>query len=117
MDRGHRNARRTTCALVLGAALFAAGAVGAGQMARASAAKEAKQTVAPCINSLEVSACEHWITYGRGPARSRIYSTYRVDAYDPQIKRALILVHGANLTAGYLLSARYGGRDSCGSAR
>jgi hypothetical protein len=96
-----RNAARATRALVLGCALFTCAAISVGQVAVASAATAAKQRVAPCINALNVSACEHWITYGHGSSRSRIYSTYRVDAYNPQLKRALILVHGANLMGGY----------------
>jgi hypothetical protein len=71
------------------------------QAAGASDTSEVTQPVAPCINALQPSACEQWITYGRGPARSRIYSTYKVDAYNPALKRALILIHGANLMGGY----------------
>lgn len=96
-----RDAGRTTYALLLGSALFACAAAGVGRVAGAAAAAEPRHAIAPCINALEVSACERWITYGRGPARSRIYSTYRIDAYNPELKRALILVHGANLMGGY----------------
>jgi len=101
MKNRYRNAGRCTHALLLGCALFACAAVGAGQVTGASASKQLRHAVAPCTNALEVSACEQWITYGRGPARSRIYSTYKVDAYNPALKRALILVHGANLMGGY----------------
>lgn len=108
MQCNYRNAGRTTCAVVLGYALFTYGAVSAEQVVGAPATREAKQapisvghSVAPCINTLEVSACEQWIAYGRGPARSRVYSTFQVEAFNPRIRRALILVHGANLMAGY----------------
>jgi pimeloyl-ACP methyl ester carboxylesterase len=53
------------------------------------------------MNSLKVSACEQWITYGNGPARSRVYSTFALDSFNPAIRRGLILIHGANLMAGY----------------
>jgi hypothetical protein len=101
MPSKYLNAGRSTRALVLGCALFAGGAVSAGRVAGASATGELGHAVAPCINALKVSACEQWITYGRGPARSRIYSTYKVDSYNPALRRALILVHGANLMGGY----------------
>jgi len=110
-----RNAGRITRALVLGGAVFACGAVSAGQMAGASAARVAQQSVAPCTNSLQVSACEHWISYGHGPARSRIYSTYRLDAFNPGIRRALILVHGANLMAGYFFRHGTAAADLAGA--
>ena len=70
----------------------------AGQVVGAS---DARGAVAPCINALQPSACEQWITYGRGPARSRVYSTFKVSTFNPGIRRALILVHGANLMAAY----------------
>jgi pimeloyl-ACP methyl ester carboxylesterase len=112
MHRDDRNCGRTICALVLGAALFACGA---GRSVDASGAREADQPVAPCVSSLEVSACEQWITYGHGPARSRIYSTYKIDAHNPQIKRALILVHGANLMAGYFFRHGTAAADLAGA--
>jgi hypothetical protein len=95
MHRKFRIARRAACALVVGC-IFSAGAA-----ADPGNQSGAVPSVAPCINALQVSACERWITYGGGPARSRVYSTYRIDAYNPGLKRALILVHGANLMGGY----------------
>lgn len=101
--------------MVLGATLFACSAIGARQLVSASAARGAKRPVAPCVSSLQVSACEQWITYGRGPARSRIYSTYKINAYNPDIKRALILVHGANLAAGYFFRHGTAAADLAGA--
>ena len=97
MHRKFRIASRAACALVAGCILSAGGVASADPGNRSGALP----AVAPCINALQVSACERWITYGRGPARSRLYSTYRIDAYNPGLKRALILVHGANLMGGY----------------
>jgi hypothetical protein len=110
-------------ALLLGCTLSACAAVSAGQVASTSATSESKQSTvsvgrqltrgmreraanrlhsaAPCTGSLEVSSCEQWITYGSGPARSRVYSTFKLDTFNPGIRRALILVHGANLMAAY----------------
>lgn len=115
MHREYRNAGRTSCALVLGAALFVCGVLATGQAASASAARRTSRSVTPCTDSLRVSACEEWITYGRGPARSRIYSTYKVDAYNPEIKRALILVHGSNLAAGYFFRHGTAAADLAGA--
>lgn len=100
MHRKYRNAGRATCGLVLGCALFVCGAMSL-QAAGAADTREVTQRVAPCINALQPSACEGWITYGDGPARSRIYSTYKIDAYNPALKRALILIHGSNLAGTY----------------
>jgi pimeloyl-ACP methyl ester carboxylesterase len=41
------------------------------------------------------TTCQEWITYSGGPARSLIYTTYRLDTPNPKITRALIMVHGA----------------------
>lgn len=109
MHRRYRDAGRATRALLLACAWFASGTSSARQdvsayartEATTEATKEAKQSVAPCINTLQVSACEQWIIYGRGPARSRVYSTFEINAVNPGIRRALILVHGANLMAAY----------------
>src|SRR5207248_5943036 len=44
-------------------------------------------------------ACTEWITFGGGPARSLIYRTYSIDAPNPRITRALVMVHGAGRDA------------------
>jgi hypothetical protein len=43
--------------------------------------------------------CTEWIVYGDGPARSLIYRTHSLDAPDPAVTRALIVVHGMNRDA------------------
>jgi len=48
---------------------------------------------APCTRATTV--CQEWITYSGGPARSLVYTTYRLDKPNPKITRALIMVHGA----------------------
>ncbi len=55
--------------------------------------------VAPCTHA--VTACERWIIYGSGPARSMVYSSYALDAPNPAITRALIMVHGAGRNADH----------------
>ncbi len=52
---------------------------------------------APCISAS--SACTEWVSFGSGPARSMIYRTYSIDARNPAITRAFILVHGASRDA------------------
>ncbi len=44
-------------------------------------------------------ACTEWITFHGGPARSLIYRTYSLEAKNPAITRALIMVHGAGRDA------------------
>ncbi|SRR5579884_2119947 len=43
--------------------------------------------------------CTEWITFGSGPARSMIYRTYSLGERNPNITRALVMVHGANRDA------------------
>lgn len=50
-------------------------------------------SVTPCTTA--TTTCEQWITYGGSPARSMVYSTYSLDTYNPNVTRALIMVHGA----------------------
>jgi pimeloyl-ACP methyl ester carboxylesterase len=57
------------------------------------------QAVAPCTTAK--AACEQWITFGHGPARSMIYSTYSLDRPNTTVTRALIMVHGANRNADH----------------
>ena len=56
-------------------------------------------SVAPCTEATE--ACEQWITFGGGPARSMVYSTYPLESPNPAITRALIMVHGAGRNADH----------------
>jgi pimeloyl-ACP methyl ester carboxylesterase len=55
--------------------------------------------VAPCTTA--TTACERWITFGGGPSRSMVYSTYPLDAPNPNVTRALVMVHGAGRNADH----------------
>ncbi len=52
---------------------------------------------APCIAA--ASNCTEWIGFNHGSARSMVYRTYSLDAKNPAITRAFILVHGAGRDA------------------
>jgi pimeloyl-ACP methyl ester carboxylesterase len=54
---------------------------------------------APCTTPTK--ACERWITFGSGPARSLVYGTHPLDASNSTITRALIMVHGAGRNADH----------------
>ena len=54
---------------------------------------------APC--PLVAHHCERWITFGKGPARSMVYATYALDVANPNLTRALIMVHGAGRNADH----------------
>jgi pimeloyl-ACP methyl ester carboxylesterase len=54
---------------------------------------------APC--SRATNACERWVTFGKGPARSMVYASYPLDVANPAITRALIMVHGAGRNADH----------------
>ena len=51
---------------------------------------------APCTS---VANCTEWITFAGGPSRSMVYRTYPLDVVNPQITRALIVIHGAGRDA------------------
>lgn len=54
---------------------------------------------APCTTA--TSACERWITYGTGPARSMVYATHDLTARNTTATRALIMIHGASRNADH----------------
>ncbi len=53
----------------------------------------------PCTTA--TPACTEWVALGGGPARSMIYRTYSLDAPNPAIRRALVMVHGTNRNADH----------------
>jgi pimeloyl-ACP methyl ester carboxylesterase len=53
----------------------------------------------PCTTA--TAACERWITFGGGPARSMVYSSFPLGAANPAVTRALIMVHGAGRNADH----------------
>ena len=53
----------------------------------------------PCTKA--VAACERWIVFGGGPARSMVYASYPLDVANPAITRALVMVHGAGRNADH----------------
>jgi pimeloyl-ACP methyl ester carboxylesterase len=55
--------------------------------------------VAPCTTP--TVACEQWIVFGGGPARSMVYSTHSLDAPNTTATRALVMVHGAGRNADH----------------
>ena len=57
----------------------------------------AVSAAAPCIAAK--SECTEWIVHAGGPARSLVYRTYSLDAPNPAITRALVMVHGAGRDA------------------
>ncbi len=54
---------------------------------------------APCTKA--TTACERWITFDGGPARSMVYASYPLDARNAAITRALVMVHGAGRNADH----------------
>jgi pimeloyl-ACP methyl ester carboxylesterase len=74
--------------VVLGAAIAIAPSANA--QARAST---------PCTKA--VTACERWIAWNGGAARSMVYASYPLDLRNPAITRALVMVHGAGRNADH----------------
>jgi pimeloyl-ACP methyl ester carboxylesterase len=69
----------------------------AGVLTSASVSRHA--AVAPCTTP--TVACEQWIVFGGGPARSMVYSTHSLDAPNATATRALVMVHGAGRNADH----------------
>lgn len=53
----------------------------------------------PCTKA--VTACERWILWKGGPARSMVYASYPLDVRNTTITRALVMVHGAGRNADH----------------
>ena len=65
----------------------------------ASSPAQGRAPVAPCTKATE--ACERWVIFGGGPARSMVYSSYSLDTPNPAMTRALVMVHGAGRNADH----------------
>ena len=72
----------------------------------ASAPLARRAPVAPCTTP--TPACEQWVTLGGGPARSMVYSSYSLDAPNPSITRALVMVHGTGRNADHYFATSMG---------
>src|SRR5450759_1100973 len=60
---------------------------------------QSRAPVAPCTKATE--ACERWVIFGGGPARSMVYASYSLDTPNPAMTRALVMVHGAGRNADH----------------
>ena len=69
----------------------------------APAPAAAQAPAAPCTTA--TAACEQWVTLAGGPARSRVYASYTLVTPNANIRRALIMVHGANRNADRYFSS------------
>jgi pimeloyl-ACP methyl ester carboxylesterase len=74
-------------------------------LASFSAAASAQAPV-PCTTP--TPACEQWITFGGGPSRSMVYSTYSLDKPNTAVTRALVMVHGAGRNADHYFETSTG---------
>jgi hypothetical protein len=54
-------------------------------------------TATPCINA--TATCAEWVKVGTGQSQSLIYRTYALDERNENIRRAVIVVHGAGRDA------------------
>src|SRR5690242_10841269 len=48
-----------------------------------------------------VTECERWMPIRGGPSRTKLYASYPLDAANPAIVRALVMVHGAGRNADH----------------
>ncbi len=61
---------------------------------------------APCVTP--TPACARWVPLGDAKARSMVYATYALDAPNPDIRRALIMVHGTLRNADHYFTTATG---------
>jgi len=61
---------------------------------------------APCTKA--VTACERWVTFGNGPARSMVYASFPLDKRNTAVTRALVMVHGAGRNADHYFETSTG---------
>jgi hypothetical protein len=61
---------------------------------------------APCVTP--TPACARWVPLGDAKARSMVYATYALDAANPDIRRALIMVHGTLRNADHYFTTATG---------
>jgi pimeloyl-ACP methyl ester carboxylesterase len=55
--------------------------------------------VSACTTS--TTDCTAWVRIGAGPARSMVYTSYPLDRRNERIRRALVMIHGANRNADH----------------
>lgn len=60
---------------------------------------EAQTPARACTSA--TATCTEWVALGSGPARSLIYRSRSLDARNPAIQRALIMIHGTNRNADH----------------
>ena len=65
-------------------------------LAQVSTAQRAAQSCATAT-----PACQRWVTYAGGSARSMVYATHPLDAPNAAVTRALIMIHGAGRNADH----------------
>ena len=61
---------------------------------------------APCVRA--TTACERWVVFGHGPARSMVYASFPLDTRNVAVTRALIMVHGAGRNADHYFETATG---------
>src|SRR5579884_1144087 len=59
---------------------------------RAAAPAGTAAQMGPCTTA--TPDCTEWVTLGKGPARSLIYTTRSLDRKNDRMRRALVMVHG-----------------------
>jgi hypothetical protein len=70
---------------------------------------------APCITANPV--CTEWIAFSGTPWRSLVYRTYSLTEKNPDITRALVMVHGANRDADNYFRTAVGAAFFAGALR
>lgn len=56
----------------------------------------------PCVTA--TPACTEWLAFHSGPERSLLYRTYALEKANPNLRRALVVVHGAGRNADHYFS-------------
>ena len=65
-----------------------------------------KSTAAPC--TIAAPECTEWVALGGGPSRAMVYRNYSLSTPNPEVHRALIMVHGTNRNADHYFRTAVG---------
>jgi pimeloyl-ACP methyl ester carboxylesterase len=69
------------------------------EVVRASRVMQPTSAAATCTKA--ATECERWMLIRGGPSRTKVYASYPLDAANPAIVRALVMVHGAGRNADH----------------
>lgn len=93
-------------AVLFSVATLATIALGSPSAAQARRPAPAASAAATCTKA--TTGCERWILIRGGPSRTKLYASHSLDAVNPGVVRALVMVHGAGRNADHYFETSTG---------